>query len=255
MSDEQAELIQQSDMLPAESASREVAQSPVLAMMADIEKVKELPVEKMERMFDLLEREYARIAEVEFNTAFVNVCREMTPIRKIGHNDSINSWFARMEEVAEMLYPILIRHGFTRPQISHGDCPLDGKVRVVMALSHEGGHTRQWHLDSSPDAPNRAKNAMQADSSTTTYVGRQLCLRVFGVQTDADSDGQSSDSGDSITKDHAAHLRSLLDDAGRTEAQYVRTKNVQSIDELLEREYEPAVKQIQRVIDQQGATA
>ena len=224
-------------------------QSPVLAMMADPEQVARLPVEKFERMFDLFEREQKRVAEIGFNTAFLNAKREMPPVPMTGENETINSRYARLDDVLATANPVMQRHGFTF-SVSHGDSPVEGHLRFVLRLRHVDGHSEKHYWDSPPDQTNRAKTAMMAAASATSYAERQLLLKVWGLQTAPDLDGQRFDVGERITEGHAAQLRIMLAEADRTEAQYCRTMRVKSIDDLLEREYERSVKSIQRVIDQ-----
>ena len=149
----------------------------------------------MERLFALAREMQSDAARREFAEAFNDVQREMAPVRKLGWNGHTKSHFARQEEVAQMLDPIILSHGFSR-SMSSTDSPTDGLMRFVLLLRHNGGHEERHHLDAPNDSVGAKgagnKTALHGMASSYTYCERHLLCKVFGVQVVSDDDGNAA---------------------------------------------------------------
>ena len=58
------------------------ATSPLSVILDSPERLKELPIETLERLYELHERDRARAAEREFTAAFVAVQSELQPVAR-----------------------------------------------------------------------------------------------------------------------------------------------------------------------------
>ena len=107
-----------------EAKGREVvadAPSPLAAILADPERLKELEVEKIERLWQLQKDSEDRVAKLAFMTAFNRVQSQMGPVRKRHLNNQTGSTYAKAEEIEAMLDPILAREGFSRSLSQGGE--------------------------------------------------------------------------------------------------------------------------------------
>ena len=170
-------------------------QDVLAAVLADTDRLKELEIDKVERLFALAREMQADSARREFAEAFNAVQLEMAPVRKLGWNGHTKSHFARQEEVAQMLDPIILSHGFSR-SMSSTDSPTDGLMRFVLLLRHNGGHEERHHLDAPNDSVGMKgsgnKTALHGMASSYTYCERHLLCKVFGVQVVSDDDGNAA---------------------------------------------------------------
>ena len=167
--------------------------SPLDALLADPAKLKELPVETMERLF-ALQREARRDQAAEvFAEALLAVQRQIKPVAKTGHNTHTKSWYAKIEDVDKMLDPLLAEHGITASVSSR---PSDKPEHTVFILTlRKGIHSEQHELESPLDylgpGGKANKTKMHGLGSSYTYCGRYLKANVFNIQTFKDDDGNA----------------------------------------------------------------
>ena len=165
---------------------------PLTAILADPDKLRDLPVETVERLYALHERDQAKRAEREFSAGLVQVRQTMPMVPKNGWNSHTKSAYAKLDDVYRALVPVATGLGFSW-STSGGDGAPAGLVRGVMTLRHAGGHTERHQMDAPLDetgpSGTRNKSALHGTFSTYTYLERNLVVRVFGIQTGKDDDG------------------------------------------------------------------
>ena len=142
------------------------------------------------------QRDAGRRRAREFAEAFNAVQREMAPVRKLATNSHTKSTYARLEDVARMLDPIILAHGFSR-SLSTTDSPTAGHLRFALVLRHVSGHEERHHLDAPVDdigiqGKAGTKTALHGMASSYTYCERHLLCKVFGVQVVSDDDGNAA---------------------------------------------------------------
>lgn len=133
-------------------------------------------------------------------------------LSKVGETDKGSYKYAALEDIDEMLRPIMTRYGFS---ITYDRAPRanDGGGYVVTGtLWHRSGHhiTAQFSmsLDSGPGRSNA-----QAAGSTDTYGRKYILLGFFNiVRKNEDDDGLTA-GGQPIGRDQAARLKELVDEA------------------------------------------
>ena len=177
---------------PVEQRASTLVDSPLRAVLADPEMLRELDVDKLERLARL-DMEYRReAARVSYNVAFNLAQEEMPPVYKAATNRHTKSRYAYLEDVVAMLHPIITGHGFSRSVCSR-ESPVDGLVRFVLELRHVDGHVAEYYMDAPIDdkglegKPN--KTHMHGLASSYTYCERHLLCKVWGVQLTDDEDG------------------------------------------------------------------
>ena len=205
---------------PEPSALAKLQPQDVLAaVLADTERLKELDIDKVERLFALARAMQADVARKEFHRDFNLVQGAMTPVRKLARNSQTVSTYARLEDVCRMLDPIVNAKGFSQ-SVSTADCPTAGHIRFVLLLRHIGGHEEQHHLDAPVDTTGpkgtQNKTALHGMASSGTYCTRQLKCKVWDVQIVSDDDGNAAagvgPGSEKISDDEAADLEALIDE-------------------------------------------
>ena len=224
-------------------------QGNALAMLlSDTEKLKEFPIETVERLF-ALDREYrADRARADFHVAFNTVQSQLAPVRKTGRNTETGSMYAKSDAVMAMLDPIITANGFSR-SISTEDCPTPGYTRFVLMLRHIGGHEERHRLDAPIDnvGPKGTANktVIHGMMSSYTLCERHLCVKVFGLQIVDDDDGNAAGGigpgTELITPKQATQLNALADEVGADKGLFCKMMNIGSIPELSASQFKVAV--------------
>ena len=100
------------------------------AILADPEKLRDLPVETMERLFALQREARSDQAREAYAVAFHAVQGDLTPVRKRTKNSQTGSMYANAEAVNAMLDPVLQAHGFS-VSLSSEPCDLPDQLRFL----------------------------------------------------------------------------------------------------------------------------
>jgi hypothetical protein len=160
----------------------------------------DVDVLKLEKIIELQERLLASQAKAAFDAAFALMQPEIPEIdekgRLINHKtDTLQSMYAKNEDIQKVLRPILARHGFS---LSFRTEWLDERTVVVFGiLSHRDGHSRESTFRSKADDSGN-KNAIQALGSTISYGHRYTTTDLLNITSrepgrGADDDGASSE--------------------------------------------------------------
>ena len=211
-----------SDAMTKAPTALAVQQNALTALLADPERLNALPIDKLERLFDLNERMLAATAKAAFQRSFKAVQDQVEPVPKRGRIDygrgKGSTPYAKPEDVVQMLRPLLRANGLSYSTSSQG-APVAGSVdgkpmtRMTLKLRHEGGHEEEHHLDV-PVAAGKggSMNMMQAIASTASYCEKHLLCKVFGVVTSDDHDGQDVKGQEPITATQVADLNALIEE-------------------------------------------
>ena len=176
-----------------------VPPSPLAQILADSDRLKEFPIETVERLFALDREMRQDAARQEFAHAFHALQGDLVPVRKAAENKHTKSWYATLEDVEAMLDPILQRHGFSVSLSSQPGAPADHS-RFVLIVRHNGGHTEEHIWDAPIDDKGikgeANKTRLHGGASARTYAKRYLKVDVFGVSTYRDDDGNAAGTGE-----------------------------------------------------------
>ena len=229
MSTEVATIADRQELAPA---------SPLAALVTDTERLKELPIETVERLFELHERHEATEARKTFAAAFRAVQEAMRPVaeRAEGHK---GNRYAPLADINRMLRPLLAEQGFST-SFSHVDGAPEGQVRMQLLLRHLDGHVEQHCMNLPMDvASTKTKSMLQAMGSTNTYGARYLTASVFGVIFGPDDDGKAA-STEPITEKQRVELSDLLAQTGSDPSAFVDIYGVKSLADLPAANYKGA---------------
>lgn len=122
--------------------------------------------------------------------------------------------FADAVDIDEMLRPIMTKYGFSVTYDRDPRAQDGGGYVVTGTLWHRSGHyitaAFSLGLDSGPGRSNA-----QAAGSTDTYGRKYILLGFFNiVRKGEDDDGAMNAGAEPITRDQAARLKQLVDEAG-----------------------------------------
>ena len=220
-------------------------------------------IEKMERLFALLERNQANERAAAYADDMAKCQAEIGPAKRTGqiaHNGKVISNFAKLEDLDKQIRPITSKYGFS---LAFNATSLEnGKTRHTLKVTHRQGHFEVFEFDAAPDTGG-AKNAIQAQGSATTYAKRYLTKGAFNiVETDEDDDGGASGKRpDLMSAEHVADIKLRLRDArdaglpGFEDAKILNWKRVLAFEDIRDEEYQGIVDEIARLRKKREADA
>lgn len=174
-------------LVPADDAPESTSQGLALV----IERLAANPavdVAKLEKLIELQERILRHQAKAAFDDAFATMQGELPTIVEKGRTN--NGTYATLEDIVEVVRPILTRHGFG---ISHEtQWPGNGVVRIIAILTHRRGHEKRSVFESGADESGN-KNDIQGLGSACSYGRRYSTLDVLNIVTRGlDNDGRGA---------------------------------------------------------------
>lgn len=173
---------------------RQEVQNNSDAMLMMIERVASNPdadITKMERLMDMRDREFARIAQQAFAADYVVMKPNLPTIAKTKSNQQTKSKYAALEDINKAVDPILAQYGFsTSTRVLKQS---DSSVTVEAVLWHRGGHTEttqvEMPLDKAGIQGTVNKTGVHALSSSITYAKRVAICALLNISTGDDTDG------------------------------------------------------------------
>ena len=219
--------------------------TPVGIMGIPLDKLAEIPVEKMEQLFALHQKIEADKARRDFDDAFALMQPELPVIEKKG--DAHNSKYARWEDIVEDITPIIARHRFG---LSFRTSSTLESVSITCVLSRNG-HREETGLTLPLDKTG-SKNPIQSVGSTTSYGKRYTACAVLNIVTRAeDDDGNAAFGADVISAEHLKVLEDLFAKSGLEKERLLRHWQISGLEEIRPEKFNDAkqflLAQIKRV--------
>jgi len=210
--------------------------------------------DQLGKLLDLQERWEANRAREAFALAMNLAQQEMPSIIKDAENAHTKSRYAKLENVQAQLRPVYTKHGFNL-SYTEEESKNAGHVRIVLDISHVGGHVKRIAGDFPLDGKgsqggNSAMNAVQAKGSTISYGRRYLLLMGFNITVaDEDTDGQGENAV--IDGDQIGEINDLLrecKEAGNPVdfPRFLAWLGVQSLDQLPAKDFVKALHELNR---------
>ena len=228
------------------------AANPLAALLSDPDRLRDFPIETVERMF-AMDREIRKdAAREQFAAAMNRVQAQIMPVKKIGKNSDNGSRYALLEHIQSMIDPIVVDEGFSYG-FSTRDCPVEKHIRVAMTLRHVGGHEEEHFLDAPIDDKGpkggATKTALHGMGSTMSYCERILLTKVFGVQTFKDDDGNAGagvgPGAEPIDAEQVANLEAMLDETKADRARFLKFFGVESVEAMVVSRYREAMTMLE----------
>ena len=180
-------------------------------------------VEKLRALNDLQNSVEDRQAKRLFQEAFVRLQADLPVVHRDGSleyekvkgNPATKytvAKFARYEDIAKAIQPILGQHGFS---VSFDVQQRDGGGLLVSCnLGHEAGHVQPGPQIPVPLDTSGGKNDVQAYGSALSYGKRYGLFAVLNIITEGDDDDGVAAGGRPISFDEAAQIKGMVAEAG-----------------------------------------
>ncbi len=180
--------------LPA--AAPETAAAAIDAVLTMIQRAAQKgEIETLERLLAWRDKQIADAKETAFKEALAAAMSRMTAIHVDSENPQTRSRYASLAAMDEAVRTIYTDHGFSLT-FDTQDTDQPEVVRLVCDVSHEGGHTRQYHINMPADGvgPKGAPvmNRTHATGSAITYGRRYLLAMIFNLTVTRDDDGNAA---------------------------------------------------------------
>lgn len=179
-------------------AERRSDENERLLMFERLASNKDIDVEKLQRLIDMQERILAHDAESAFNAAFAEMQADIPEIdergRILNREGTVQSHYAKNEDIQKVLRPILKQHGFSLA--FETQWPDKTTVKVLGILTHRDGHKRTSEFLAGADTSG-SKNAIQALGSSISYGHRYTTCDLLNITSrepsQRDDDGERSE--------------------------------------------------------------
>ena len=172
--------------IPQKQPSIDIAQLMTLAVE------KQLPVETMERLFDLRAKMKAEFAKEEFDAAMAAFQRDCPVIAKTKavHTNSgqLAYRYAPLETIVAQVKDVLARHGFSYQIKTETK---EGMVKAICIVKHVAGHSEQSEMEVPLGNKTNVMSASQVTAAATTFAKRYAFNNAFGIMT-ADEDEETA---------------------------------------------------------------
>lgn len=200
----------------------------------------QVPVETLERLMALYERQADRNAEQAMVEALVGFQAECPPVPRVrtatvrtrDGGKGYEYHFAPLEVIAEVIRPHLQKWGlsYTHDAEVHGD-----RIKVTCTLQHVLGARRTATFEC-PFDTSGGKNPLQAVGSARSYGRRYSLLDVLGLMTEEDDDGRAAGraakKAEVINAEQLADLEALMDEVKADRGKVLRAAGVDSLDKI-----------------------
>ena len=196
----------------------------------------DFPVEKLKELLTMQKEMKGDQAKRAYNAAFA----EMQPnlpitVRRgeIKHGDKLQSKYAKWEDVADDIMPVLADYGFG---LSFRTKNEPGKVTVTGVLAHRDGHAEDTTLELPADTTG-SKNAVQAIGSSVSYGKRYTASALLNlVSRGEDDDGQKAvaqpSANEPISEAQLNELIALADAVGADKERFCKWAEINSFADI-----------------------
>jgi len=211
--------------------------------VGSIQQLLQLAIEKgtgfeaLEKLVDLHERVTKREAALEFNRALTAFQAECPAIGKnktaqiaTRSGGSYSYQYAPLEEIARIVKPLLIKHGFSYGWASSVDGAM---LTCICTLRHVNGHSESAPFTLPVDNPS-AMSPQQKMGAALSFAQRKTLESVLGLNTtEEDSDGVAREVDPTpISDDQLTELEDLMEEIGADRARFLRFLAVPKLGDL-----------------------
>ena len=225
---------------------------PMVSMIERVAMSPDLPIERLNALMDMRERQMNKEAEQVFNKAFAAAMAEMPDVPRTGENKHLKVFYSTLDDLIKATRPVLSRHGLS---LNWQSAITGNDITVTAIVRHAQGHSIQTTL-SGPRDTGRQMNALQGGGSTETYLKRYTGFAILGLSSggEVDDDGQGADA-ETISADQFVQIRDRADLAGVDHAKICAAAGVSELHMLLAKDFAPVMARLQKTIDAKRGAA
>ena len=176
-----------------------------------------VPVEVLERLFELQQKVKADHAKEQFDIAYMGFQEECPFIEKKKPGSrtasgSIAFFYAPLEDIIEQVKPLLVKY---RLMYSFDSISDPDSYTAICTLTHISGYSKKSQSRLSILPGNKMMTETQRDSGTYTSAMRRAFCGVLGIMTaDVDSDSLLRNTVDSAKAELIATIEQLITEKG-----------------------------------------
>lgn len=215
----------------------------LMAMLQKAASDPAIDLDRMERLFSMMERNEARKSEAAFAAAMAAAQAKIVPVAKNKTNNQTHSKYADLAAIVEACMPIINGMGFA---ISGSECPArdDFHFGLRLDVCHSGGCTKSYEfqvpLDGAGFKGTANKTATHAYGSSFSYARRYGICGVFNIAT-KDNDGNtqkvSTEDASTIGEPELAELTKLMATAKVDAGQVVEYLKIDALTDMSKRDF------------------
>ena len=225
---------------PSHDVSAHAQDTNVLGIIERVSRDPTIDVSKLERLLDIHERVTANNKREAFQAAMARLQAKLPSIRKDGRinvNGAERSRFARLEDIDQVIRPLLAEEGFS---FSFDSEPAGSNILFTGRLSHRDGHFEEKHL-TFPSDVGGSKNAVQAVASSTTYARRHLIkMHLNVIETEEDDDGNGGRRP--LSAEELEHLKARIKNTDSDEARFLKWVGAECLEDIDANSYARSLK-------------
>lgn len=246
MNEGQIEMFSSREVAPMQPAN----DAPFLSVIERIALSPEADINKLERMLEMQERHQRNLAEVAFARAFSEMKPKLPKIVRTKSNTQTNSKYAPIEQINEIVDPVLAQFGFSdRFKIEQTDT----HVTAICVLQHRDGHKEETKvtlpLDEAGAKGSINKTRVHAIGSSITYAKRYAKCAALNISTAEDNDGNGPGSNNNAISDYQARCLTdiLMECTDTTKQWFMETYGASG--NVTKREYTSVLQKLKKARD------
>jgi len=206
---------------------------------------------KFERLIELRNQELARMQKLAFDEDFVKMKPHLPRVIKHHDNTQTKSKYAKLEDVNEVIDPILGQFGFGTSSKVIGQTDLT--VTMRLEVRHRSGWYDVMELTMPVDDKGMAgsvnKTKQHGISSTITYIKRVGFCALLNISTGDDKDGNPPPKPvdeETVSVEQAAEIDNRLRALGPDALpRFLKATKIEKILDLKKHNFEAALKKIE----------
>ena len=199
----------------------------ILSVIERLARSTDVDTAHMKAMLDMFNAERDRQQRREFDDAMSALQSEIFEISTSGRNPTFRTAYPKLHDLIKESRPFLAKHGFsirfgtTLQKIAEQPALQSGCQRIVLTISHVGGHWEESHMDGAPDISRSERvprSPIQSIGSTNTYLRRYLYMMALNLVPGGDptdDDGRGAIDA-SITPEQVREITSHIADLSLT---------------------------------------
>ncbi|WP_299830724.1 ERF family protein [uncultured Roseobacter sp.] len=164
---------------------------PMVSMIERVAMDPNLPIERLNAILDMRERQMDKEAEQVFNRDFAAAMAEMPDVPRNGKNKHTGNKYSTLDDLIRTTRPVLAQHGLS---LNWQTSINQNEISVTAIVRHAMGHSISTTL-SGPRDSGKQMNTLQGGGSTETYLKRYSGFSILGLSSgdEIDDDGRNAD--------------------------------------------------------------
>ena len=222
---------------------------PMMQMIASVIDAPDLPIERLNALMDMQERQMNKQAEQAFNVAFAAAMGEMPDVPKSGHNKHSGQKYSTLDDLIRTTRPVLAQHGLS---LNWQASSQDNMIGVTAIVRHAMGHSIKT-TQQGPRDSGKQMNVLQGGGSTETYLKRYTGFSILGLSSgdEIDDDGVRA-AGGTIGEDQIAAIESAIEAIGIDVDVILKAERLTVLHELPASKFDAVMKNLRITAGKRG---